>query len=235
MEHHKQQLAEFTRAHLNKRLGALARDRGWDFANCTIASNGALAVPLPEGVAGFLRNPRAWELVSRTTETLNSLFDDLTRVFTYTEPDEVRHALRSIEAGPPDETVLAMLREEPRMRPEAEVRVAFKTRGWQMSLCDALLPLVRARCRPNPSVLGPRYRKGFGFAMIATGCLHRSATLRILPVAELASIGMIEAMDVQLVRLRHLAPLEMLQQKSREYDECGRMLRENFGGHLPSA
>jgi hypothetical protein len=44
---------------------------------------------------------------------------------------------------------------------------------------------------------------------------------------------MVEAIDVQLVRVRHIAPIGILNQKSRKYDERGRILQEKFGGYCP--
>ena len=78
--------------------------------------------------------------------------------------------LRRCELGPLLPEELASVRAVPEMRPVDEIRAAFLREGWPELLLEQILPMVQARCAPQPGEsTTPMWRKGFGYALVFSG------------------------------------------------------------------
>jgi hypothetical protein len=116
------------------------------------------------------------------------------------------------------------------MRPVDEIRAAFLREGWPELLLEQILPMVQARCAPQPGEsTTPMWRKGFGYSLVFSGRAQGSSgEMRIMPVAQLGPAGVVEAQGIVLERVRQSAPLTELRRKGFALHELSLKLANLF-------
>ena len=201
-----------------------------DFARWTYDARGIVA-PFECSVLELISSPHFFSRILKPmAATLSDSLQRLTEAFVRMNCAKTFATLRRCELGPLLPEELASVRAVPEMRPVDEIRAAFLREGWPESLLEQILPMVQARCAPQPGESkAPMWRKGFGYSIVFSGRAQGSSgEMRIMPVAQLGPAGVVEAQGIVLERVRQSAPLTELRRKGFALHELSLKLANLF-------
>ncbi|MCX6624227.1 MAG: hypothetical protein NTY38_24830 [Acidobacteria bacterium] len=161
---------------------------------------------------------------------LDNLLVRLSGVLTTLDCRSLGRLLRRVEQGPLSDANLELLRAVPTVRPEDEIREAFRREGWPAELLPVLLPAVHARCEAaSQRDVSSCWRKGFGYALaMSSAPSGGSGELRIMPGVYLGPGGVVEAQGMLLSRVPIDAPAGETRRRSRMLLDLGRWLSTEF-------
>ncbi len=199
-----------------------------DVARWTYDARGIVA-PFDCSVLDLISSPSFFsQTLKPMAATLSTTLQRLTEAFVQIDCAGTYATLRRCELGPLSLEELAFVRAVPQMRPVDDIRAAFLGEGWPLPLLEQLLPMVQARCCPQPGQSqAPKWRKGFGYAIVFSGRVQGSSgEMRIMPVAQLGPAGVVEAQGIVLERVRQSAPLSELKRKGYALHELSLRLTE---------
>jgi hypothetical protein len=201
-----------------------------DIARWTYDARGIVA-PFDCSVLELISSPSFFSRIMKPmAATLSASLQRLTEAFVRMDCDQMTETLRRCELGLLSAEEITSIRGVPEMRPVDEIRSAFLREGWPESLLEQLLPMVQARCAPQPGQgTAPMWRKGFAYAIVFSGRVQGSTgEMRIMPVAQLGPAGVVEAQGIVLERVKQAAPLSELKRKGIALHELGLKLANLF-------
>ncbi len=201
-----------------------------DFARWTYDARGIVA-PFDCSVLDLISSPCFFSRILKPlAATVSDSLQRLTEACVRMDCAKTFATLRRCELGPLSPEELASVRAVPEMRPVDEIRAVFLREGWPESLLEQILPMVQARCAPQPGESqAPMWRKGFGYSIVFSGRAQGSSgEMRIMPVAQLGPAGVVEAQGIVLERVRQSAPLSELKRKGFALHELSLKLANLF-------
>jgi hypothetical protein len=201
-----------------------------DIERWTYDARGIVA-PFDCSVLELISSPSFFHLTLKPmAASLSASLQRLTEAFVRMDCDRMTETLRRCELGPLSPEEMAGIRAVPEMRPVDEIRAAFLRKGWPAALLEQFLPMVQARCAPQPGQSQvPTWRKGFAYSIVFSGRVQgASGEMRIMPVAQLGPAGVVEAQGIVLERVRQSAPLSELRRKGHALHDLGLKLANLF-------
>jgi hypothetical protein len=168
------------------------------YSNWIIDGRG-ISVPINISIETLLSVPGFFgHVLKPMAAQLDLVMKDLTQTFTTIKCGHIDRILLETEKGYPNK--LRLLRADPKMWNEADIKKTFKEKKYPMVLFDALFEPIKNRCGQYGSPID-WWRNGFGYALVFSGSSDENcAMMRIMPGVFVGPGGVVEAQSVILKR-----------------------------------